>query len=319
MKRPFLAVVSAAAISLLAMPVSAQAPSDTSELSEPTGSMDTQMAELGEMFAGMFETEPLTPEQEARLPAAAELTAIMLPEGFYSEMMTEMMDGFMSPLAGMMSSKEIASIALSSRLAIDPATIEALSDEEQLELVRMLDPGFDQRGSLMTDLLGSMLQETAILVEPLFREGMTRAYAARFDERQLADINAFFATPTGRIYASESMKLMADPQVMSASMQAMPVLMSRMGDMGSQIERAMAALPGEKALSDLTAGERARMSALLGVEQAELDEIVLEPNPAVVTDPGASHAHDGDDWGHDEDIVDDQVIVSDSTEDELEH
>ena len=39
------------------------------------------------------------------------------------------------------------------------------------------------------------------------------------------------ATPTGQVYATESFRLNADPQVMAASMQAMPAMMQQMAGM----------------------------------------------------------------------------------------
>lgn len=238
-----------------------------------------QMDALAQTMAGMFQAEPLTPEQEARLPAATALVAMMMPDGFYAEMMGEMMDGMFGPMTSMFSGETGASLLLQSRLAVAPETFEGLTVDEKVELATLIDPGFDQRGAVMGEMMRGVMAEASVVIEPLFREGLSKAYAARFDAAQLGDIAAFFATPTGRVYAGESMKLMADPQVMGASMQALPAMMGSMGDMIAEVEARMAALPPEKAWGELTADEQARIAALLGMSEAEAGASLRDPAP----------------------------------------
>ena len=269
MKRFLIAAASGLALVATGAPAIAQSPAEPSA---------QQLEEMGDMFAGMFTSEPLTAEQEARLPTARALIDVMMPEGFYADMISEMMSSTMMPLLDMMSGPGAVDLVLGSRLLVEPEVTAALSQEEKAELARLLDPAFDERGSIMQDIMGDIMLEAAILIEPGFKEGMAKAYAIRFNEAQLADIGAFFATPTGRLYAQENIKLMADPQVMSASMQAMPAMMQQFGDMGAQMEAAMAALPPERDLADFSAEERARMAQILGTDEASLDEIV-SPTP----------------------------------------
>lgn len=269
-RRIFAATAGLAALALAPQPLAAQDAAATNA---------AQMDEVMQAMAGLFQAEPLTPEQEARLPAASALVAVMMPEGFYAEMMGEMMDGMFGPMTAMFSGETGANLLLQSRLAVAPETLEGLSAEERVELATLLDPGFAERGAVMGDLMRGVMAEAAVLIEPLFREGLSKAYAARFDEAQLADIGAFFATPTGRVYASESMKLMADPQVMGASMQALPAMMGSMGDIMTELEAKMAALPPEKAWGELSSAEQARMAALLGMSEVELGASVRDPAP----------------------------------------
>lgn len=258
-----------AALALTPQPLAAQEAAPTADAA--------QMDEVMEMLAGMFQADPLTPQQEARLPAAGALVATMMPEGFYAEMMGEMMDGMFSPMMGMFSGETGAMMVLQSRLVLAPETLEQLSAQQRVELATLLDPAFAQRGEVMSEMMRGVMDETAVVIEPLFREGMTKAYAARFDEAQLADIGDFFGTPTGRLYASESMKLMADPQVMGASMQALPAMMGSMGDIVTRLEARMAELPPENTWADLTSAQQARMAAVLGVAEADLAASVRDP------------------------------------------
>ncbi len=271
-RRIIAAVSGLAALALVPQPLAAQDPAATNA---------AQMTEVMDMVAQIFQAEPLTPEQEARLPAAGALTATMLPEGFYAAMMGEMMDGMLAPMMGMFGGEGGALLVLQSRLGVDPEVLDQLPTEQRIELATLLDPGFVQRGDVMNEMMRGVMAEAAVTIEPLFREGLTKAYAARFDAAQLADIGAFFATPTGGLYASESMKLMADPQVMGASMQALPAMLASMGDITAKLEAKMAALPSEKSWADLTTAERARLAEVLGIPMDELEDSVFDPAPDV--------------------------------------
>lgn len=272
-KRGFLAGAAALALSVACLAGGAQAlAQETSEpQSEPT---PEQMEEVMGMFAGLFQTEPLTPEQEARLPAATAVVTTMMPEGFYAQMMGDMMDQIFAPMMGMFSGETGAELVIGERIGGAAEATDALTPEEKIELATILDPAFAQRGAVLQELIGEMMTQTATAIEPAYREGLSRAYAVRFTEDQLADIAAFFATPTGALYATENMRLLADPQVMSASMQAMPAMMSQFGDMDAQMEARMAELPQENEYADLTEAQRARLSELTGIAPEELGDVI---------------------------------------------
>jgi hypothetical protein len=55
--------------------------------------------------------------------------------------------------------------------------------------------------------------------------------ARRFDAQQLNDINTFFATPSGRALASQSMQLWVDPDMLRSLFGAMPEMIKLMPDM----------------------------------------------------------------------------------------
>ena len=234
------------------------------------------MADLAKMMGGIFQTEPLTAEEEARLPQAEALVGTMMPEGFYGTMMSDMMDKIMRPMMSMFTQPKFV---LAGRLEIDEERIDALDEEQRAELASLLDPGYAERAdaiiAVMTDKMGGAF---SVMEKPM-RKGLSKAYAVRFDENQLADIAAFFATPTGEIYAREQMALFADPQVMQSSMQALPAIMGSFGDMETAITEAMATLPAERSYADLTEAQRARMAELLGVDATALEGVVKPPKP----------------------------------------
>lgn len=260
----------AAAALVCAVPAAAQEDPEHSESAMSPGDLD----EFAGMMAGLFQTEPLTEEQNARLPAAQAVVGEMMPDGFYGEMMAGMMDKMLRPMLTMFSQPEFV---LGARLAVDAETIEALEEGEQAELTAMLDPAYEARGDAMVAVLTSRMGGMFTAMEGPMREGLSKAYAVRFDDAQLADIAAFFATPTGGEYARESMALFADPQVMQASMQALPAMMSGFGDIESAMREAMAALPAERGYGDLTEAQRERMAELLDVDPAQLADLVNPP------------------------------------------
>ncbi len=260
----------AAAALVCAVPTAAQEDPEHSESAMSPGDLD----EFTGMMAGLFQTEPLTEEQNARLPAAQAVVGEMMPDGFYGEMMAGMMDKMLRPMLTMFSQPEFV---LGARLTVDAEAIEALEEAEQAELTAMLDPAYEARGDAMVGVLTSRMGGMFTAMEGPMREGLSKAYAVRFDDAQLADIAAFFATPTGGEYARESMALFADPQVMQASMQALPAMMSGFGDIESAMREAMTALPAERGYDDLTEAQRKRMAELLDVDPAQLADLVNPP------------------------------------------
>lgn len=260
----------AAAALVCAVPAAAQEDPEHSQSAMSPGDLD----EFAGMMAGLFQTEPLTEEQNARLPAAQAVVGEMMPDGFYGEMMAGMMDKMLRPMLTMFSQPEFV---LGARLTVDAEAIEALEEAEQAELTAMLDPAYQARGDAMVAVLTSRMGGMFTAMEGPMREGLSKAYAVRFDDAQLADIAAFFATPTGGEYARESMALFADPQVMQASMQALPAMMSGFGDIESAMREAMTALPAERGYDDLTEAQRKRMAELLDVDPAQLADLVNPP------------------------------------------
>ena len=237
---------------------------------ETNGAMDE--AAVLAMMSGMFQAEPLTAEQEARLPAATAIVATMMPEGFYGELMRDMMEKTMRPMMAMFSEPDLI---LASRLTLDEAAIAELGDAEKKELLTMLDPAWNQRADTMVNAIVANMGGAYAAVEPPVRAGLAKAYAVRFDEAQLADISSFFATPTGGEFARQSMALFADPQVMGATMEAMPEMIGSFTEMETSMEAALESLPAERDYADLSAAQRARMADLLGVEPDALGDMVI--------------------------------------------
>lgn len=245
----------ALAAALLASPTTAQ---------DDTGEMDKVMSAM----QAAFPADPLTAEEDAKLPAASEAVAKIIPDGIYARMMNDVMGGMLGALAGQMTTMSAYEIAANLGVSLEEA--EGYDEATRAEITNLIDPAFAERGELSMEAMTASLTEIMADMEPSVRAGLSRAYAQRFTAQQLADINAFFATPSGAVYASESMLVFTDPQVMSGSMEAMPKMMEAMPAMMVSITEATADLPPERGFADLSESQRTRLAELAGLSIEDL-------------------------------------------------
>ena len=68
---------------------------------------------------------------------------------------------------------------------------------------------FDRFLKVQEERTGALLRQEM----PGMVEAMSRAYARRFDTRQLEELKRFFATPTGHAYMNVSFSIMSDPDI----------------------------------------------------------------------------------------------------------
>ena len=222
-----------------------------------------------ELMGSMFGTaEPLTAEQESRLPAAQLVVGQIFPEGTYAKLMEDtmkpMMDGMMDSIMEMPASE----LAKMTGLSYDQ--LESREEGTLREALAILDPDYQERARIGTDVGVTMITDLMTKIEPSYRAGLARAYATRFSKAELIDLNGFFSTPTGAHYAAESILIFADPQVMSAMNEMMPAMMEMMPAMIGGMEEAMAGLREPRKYSDLSKVEKSKLSKILGVSSDAL-------------------------------------------------
>lgn len=242
-------------------------------LSIPAAAQDDGGEAGAEAFAQMmqaaFQAEPLTAEEEARLPLASELMWKVMPEGSYAQMMQEVFGGIFEPIQAMMP-KTMPAGEIAVLLGMSSDDVAALPESEQARIATLLDPAYRERTGLGMTYMMERMGEMIAAVEPGMRDGLSRAYARRFNDAQLADIQAFFATPTGALYARESMQVFTDPQVMQASMEMLPAMMQNMPEMMAGMEEASAGLEQPRGFDDLDAGQRQWLAKSLGISVDQL-------------------------------------------------
>lgn len=178
----------------------------------------------------------------ARLALARTTIDSVWPLGTYQRMMGSAMDQVMNSVMGGMFDMKLGDMV--------PAKGSEMTEEEKKlaqttmrEAMLKNDPHFEERLRITNKVMMTEMGTVFSKIEPAVREGLAMAYAKKFDAQQLTDLNTFFATPTGRVYAAESLMLFMDPEMMKAMMGAMPELMKGMPAIMEKVKAATAHLP----------------------------------------------------------------------------
>ena len=260
----FLALSSAAIIAL-AHPQAAVADDHTPPPSEQQAS-----EALSSALANMFVADPLSSEQEERLPEAMKVVDSVFPAGTYRTMMDDSVKPMMGSMMG--AADQLPMSMMGQMLGLSSEEVTAMGDATIGDIMEIMDPAYDQRINLSSQLSIDLMDAVVDQIEPPLRAGLTRAYAVKFTSDQLAEMNAFFATETGSYYASQSFLIFTDPQVMAAMSDMMPVMMEQIPELTRKLEADMAALPAPRMYEDLSETEKGQLAELLGMSEAELEE-----------------------------------------------
>jgi len=195
-------------------------------------------AQVPATFAQAQETVTTSNEIDpVRYEAAKTAVDHLWPIGTYRRIMdstmTEMIDTMLSNMFEMKSS--------------DFETgEEGAEDEEQTSLgaeMEAKDPHARERFEITMKVMMAEITPLMESMEPSIRESMAIVYAKRFDVKELTDMNAFFATPSGQAYAREAMMLMVNPEIMGASQEFVPEFMMAMPAIMEKVEEATSHLP----------------------------------------------------------------------------
>lgn len=185
------------------------------------------MAAMTQLFDKIF---PAGPEPDpVRLAAARDATMTMFPKGAYAQALTGFMDRTVDRVLDM-SEADFAGMFPAAKDVKDKAGKKAKkSGPPSTEPLRLMlakkDPNFDAKLAAGRAFAGVMFVKLGDIAEPKFRDGMARALARKFDDRQLADIRTFLATPT------EMVGLWFQPDVMRGAFQLFPEMMKMMPDL----------------------------------------------------------------------------------------
>lgn len=208
------------------------------------------------------------PIDPVRLAAAKATVSHVFPPGTYSRVMKQMMGPTMDSIMGSVGKMPLRDIAAMSGKS--PDELAKMGDGTLKEMLTILDPAYDERMKLTMQAVSEQMSAMMDKFEPVFRDGLARAYARRFTLKQLAELNRFFDTPTGGYYAAESMVIMADPEVMQKMVEVMPEMMKQMPAMMANMQQATANLPKPRKPSELSRADRDRLARLLGVPESRL-------------------------------------------------
>jgi hypothetical protein len=257
-RRLFIGMAGAAALALAPQPLAAQADPSAQE-------MDQAMAALG----AMFPAEPLTPEQEARLPQTQRIINRVIPEGTLGEMMGGMFDKLLGPILGAAGAPAIDAVVEGTGLGAD--TLD-LTPEQSEELARLFDPAYAERHAREVALMPALMRDMMTVMEPTMRKAMSELYAIHFTQKELDDIEAFFQTDSGTAYARKSFTMSSDPRIISATMESLPQMMGAFAGMEQKMAEAVADLPAKRGFDALSKAEQERVAAITGRSVAEIRE-----------------------------------------------
>ena len=183
------------------------------------------------MFDTMF---PPQPEPDpARLPMAHSTALARLPPGILAKSVTGSMGGLFDRVMAM-------------REGDLPGMKPAVGGASSLTLRQSLnakDPHFDERARLTRAAMEAEFARFSAVIEPRMRDGIARVIARRFDQRQLTDINTFFATPTGKALGSQFLGMWFEPDLMRSTVTAMPDMIRLVPGSLERIQAATAHLP----------------------------------------------------------------------------
>jgi hypothetical protein len=177
--------------------------------------------------------------------ALAEVTVDHIwPIGTYARMfngtLDKMMDGIVASMFDMKLEDMVAGLPAVERNALAEKGFDKLT---MREVMLKADPHFEERMRITNKTMWGGMTPLLSRMEPEVRRGLSRAYARKFSAAQLADLNSFFKTPTGKVYAAESMMLFMDPEVTSLMAKVTPELMKEMPAIIKKVEAATAHLP----------------------------------------------------------------------------
>jgi hypothetical protein len=214
------------------------APKVASEAKIPKVDPAKALAGMMVVFDRFF---PAGPEPEpARLGLARNATLAMFPKGAYAEGVNGFMESMVERVLDM-SEADLAAMGPAPKLKKGEKPKTPSNVPLRLAMAKK-DPMFDAKLAAGKGFARTMFVKVGDVTEPRFREGMARTLARKFDARQLAEIRAFLATPTGAAYGRQMVGLWFEPEVMRATFQAFPDIMALMPDLmkeGAAFDKSM--------------------------------------------------------------------------------
>lgn len=275
-RRIFIPAACLAALALAPQPLAAQDMADDTAAAEPAAEGEGEgdpMAQAMGMMSAMFPVEPLTAEQEARLPQASRIITRMIPEGTLGEMMGGMFDKLMGPMIAMGASP--ASATVQKGIGVSPAAA-GLTEEQTAEIAALLDPVYEERHAREMAVMPTVMREMMTVMEPTIRKAMAELYAINFSQNELDDIETFFQTDSGTAFARKSFTMSTDPRILAASMESLPQIMGAIGDMEKKIVAASADLAPKRSFADLPRADKAKIAKLTGYTVEEIEQSLAE-------------------------------------------
>ena len=225
------AVLFGASLIALSTPALSANASPVEHKTVPKTTTTNSAPDMSAVFAMFDKLFPPQPDPDpARLALARTSAAAMWPNGAYAQMTTGMVSTVYDRVMQMKAS-DLPRADVKTEIA-------AGKDPSLHTLATMKDPYFDQRAAAIRAVVQEEAGKVSAIIDPRIRDGLARSMARRFDEHQLADINAFFATSSGHALATQYLQMWVDPDMMRSIFTTMPEMMKLMPDMMAKVKAA---------------------------------------------------------------------------------
>ncbi|WP_265587067.1 DUF2059 domain-containing protein [Sphingomicrobium arenosum] len=118
-----------------------------------------------------------------------------------------------------------------------------LGDKSIATMIANEDEHFDERLSILRDVLDKELPPIAAAFDAPMRDAFARVFAKQYSEAELMELAAFADTPTGQKFARNYMMIGFQPEYYLGFMEAIPAMIPTLVPLGETLEARMAHLP----------------------------------------------------------------------------
>ena len=183
------------------------------------------------------------PVDPARLKLAEQTVAKLIPPGTYQKIMKDMMDTMAGGIVDQMMGMDAATMAGMAGEEVGSEAAAAVKGKTMAEILAEADPNFKERMDITMKVMFTEMGDLMSAIEPTVREALAKIYARKYRAKELADMNSFFATPSGAAFAGNFMATFTDKEMMDASFGMMPKIMEAMPAIMKKVQAATAHLP----------------------------------------------------------------------------
>lgn len=166
-----------------------------------------------------------TPEPD-RLMIANRIVARLFPAGTTERSLRTTMDELMIPMID-------RALELTISEAVDlfgvPENLNPLdgnenADKKIYDLLAESDPKFREKMGIVFDAYAEITGLSSEPIEPALAGALARDYARKYDLEQLNDLDAFFSTPTGALFAKDFMLSTASIDMVQTALKEFPAI-----------------------------------------------------------------------------------------------
>lgn len=183
------------------------------------------------------------PVDPVRLKLAEQTVAKLIPPGTYQKIMKDMMDTMAGGIVDQMMGMDAATMAGMAGEDVGSEAAAAVKGKTMAEILAEADPNFKERMDSTMKVMFTEMGDLMSAIEPTVREALAKIYARKYSAKELADMNSFFATPSGAAFAGNFMATFTDKEMMDASFGMMPKIMEAMPAIMKKVQAATAHLP----------------------------------------------------------------------------